>query len=256
MDLPPPLLSRDPERPAASPSAAAAVAGSCAKTGPRCPAGGFAILLAENDDRGSSLSSERRVLLTGFEPWADHALNPAQRLAERLDGWRAGDVRAIGLVLPVAARMANATVAAALRDLRPSAVVHLGLAAGRPALTVERGAHNYADYPMPDTAGAQPQGERLSEAGPWRHAASLDVPAVVQALRAGGAPAEASSSAGAFVCNAVLYATLEWAAAHRYDAAVGFVHLPAVSDLALADQERALDHLLRLLAAGPTPRRL
>jgi len=202
----------------------------------------------------SSVSSERRILLTGFEPWADHALNPTQRLAERLDGWHAGDVRAVGLVLPVAARAANATVEAALRDLRPTVVVHLGLAAGRPAITVERWAHNLADYPMPDTSGAQPQGECLSEAGSWRHAASLDVAAAVQALRAGGAPAEASSSAGAFVCNAVFYATLDWTAAQRHDAPVGFVHLPDVADLTLADQERALDHLLRHLAAGQTLR--
>jgi len=199
------------------------------------------------------VASERRILLTGFVPWADHALNPAQRLAERLDGWQAGDVRAVGLVLPVAARPANATIQAAVRDLRPSVVVHLGLAAGRPAITVERWAYNVADYPMPDTAGAQPQGERLSEAGPWRHATSLDVPMAVQALRDGGAPAEVSSNAGAFVCNGVLYGTLDWAAAQRDAASVGFVHLPDVSTLALADQERALDHLLRYLAAGPVP---
>ena len=29
--------------------------------------------------------AERRILLTGFEPWADHDWNPAQRLAERLE---------------------------------------------------------------------------------------------------------------------------------------------------------------------------
>src|SRR5262249_43026650 len=133
---PPPLLPPAPVRRAAQPSAAAAVASLCAITRPRGAAGGFAILLAGNDDRGSSVSSERRILLTGFEPWADHALNPAQRLAERLDGWRAGNVRAVGLVLPVAARPANATVAAALRDLRPSAVGHLGPAAGPPAPTL------------------------------------------------------------------------------------------------------------------------
>ena len=66
------------------------------------------------------MAPEQRVLVTGFEPWADHALNPAQRLAERLDGWRHRDLRAVGLVLPVAQGAANATVLAALRDLRPS----------------------------------------------------------------------------------------------------------------------------------------
>ena len=47
----------------------------------------------------------------------------------RLDGWRAPEVQAIGVVLPVARAAANAAVAAALRELRPDAVVHFGLAA-------------------------------------------------------------------------------------------------------------------------------
>ena len=195
--------------------------------------------------------AERRILLTGFEPWADHDWNPAQRLAERLDGWRRGDTRTIGLVLPVARAAANATVAAALRDLRPDAVVHLGLAAGRQALTVERWAHNEADFVVPDNAGAQPRNEPLCEDGAWRLPSRLGVAAAVDALRAAGVPAEPSDTAGRFVCNAVLYGTLDWAGAHGYHGAVGFVHLPAADAVSLADQERAIERLLRLLAAPP-----
>jgi pyroglutamyl-peptidase len=196
--------------------------------------------------------AERRIMLTGFEPWADHEANPAQQLVARLDGWRAPEVQAVGLVLPVARAAATAAVAAALRDLRPDAVVHLGLAAGRPALTVERWAHNLADFVVPDNAGAQPRDEPLREDGQWRLASRLSVAAAVGALRAGGVPAAPSDSAGSFVCNAVLYGTLQWAAAHRYDGPVGFVHLPTTETVALEDQERAVEHLLRLLAGvGP-----
>jgi pyroglutamyl-peptidase len=196
------------------------------------------------------MAGERRVLLTGFEPWAHHTHNPAQWLAQRLDGWRHGELRVASLVLPVAHRAAPAAVAAALRDLRPSAVVHLGLAANRPALTVERWAHNLADFVVPDNAGAQPRGEPLREAGPQRHAASLNVAAAVAALQAAGVPVSPSDTAGAYVCNAVLYSTLDWAAAQQYDGSVGFLHLPAPETLALAEQERALEHLLRVLAAS------
>jgi pyroglutamyl-peptidase len=193
---------------------------------------------------------ERRLLLTGFVPWADHALNPAEWLAERLDGWRDGAVRVHGLVLPVAAGPASAAVAAARRDLRPSAVLHLGLAAGRPALTVERWAHNHADFAIPDQAGAQPRGAPVREDGPPRLPGSLDVPAAVAALRAAGVPAEASEHAGSFVCNAVLYATLIDLARASAPGPMGFVHLPAADTLALADQERALERLLRWLSRG------
>lgn len=190
----------------------------------------------------------RRLLLTGFAPWAEHEENPAQRLAERLDGWCDGDLRVAGLVLPVAHVAASAAVAAALRELRPRAVLHLGLAAGRPALTVERWAHNVADFVIPDTAGAQPRGEPLREGGAPRLAAPLDVDAAVGALQAAGVPAAPSDSAGAYVCNAILYRTFDWAASVRHAGPAGFVHLPAAETVSLADQERALERLLRLLA--------
>ncbi len=195
------------------------------------------------------MPDERRLLLTGFEPWADHPANPAQQLAAWFDGWRHGDTRVAGLVLPVARRAAAATVAAALRDLRPSAVLHLGLAAGRAGLTVERWAHNWADFSIPDNAGDRPQGEPLSEAGPPRLATTLPVAQAVAALQHAGVPAAPSASAGTFVCNALLYGTLAWATAHGYAGPVGFIHLPAPAAVALSDQARALEHLLRLLAA-------
>jgi pyroglutamyl-peptidase len=197
------------------------------------------------------VAGERRVLVTGFEPWADHALNPAQWVAQQLDGWRDRDVRAISLVLPVALGAANATVAAALRDLRPAAVLHLGLAAGRPAITVERWAHNRADFVIPDNAGAQPRDEALREDGPGRLPGSLATPTAVRALRAAGVAATPSSFAGAFVCNAVLYGTLDWAARHAHTGPVGFVHLPSATTLPLADQARALERLLLLLSREP-----
>jgi pyroglutamyl-peptidase len=191
---------------------------------------------------------ERRILVTGFEPWANHAANPAQQLAARLDGWRTAEVQAIGLVLPVARGAANATVAAALRELRPDAVVHLGLAAGRPALTVERWAHNLADFVVPDNAGAQPRNEPLREDGRKRLTSRLSVASAVGVLQAAGVAASPSDSAGSFVCNAVLYGTLDWAAAHGYAGPVGFVHLPTTETIPLEDQERAVERLLRLLA--------
>lgn len=194
------------------------------------------------------MPGERRLLLTGFEPWSTHPSNPAQQLAERLDGWAAADLRVHSLVLPVTRTGAPAAVRAALRELRPDAVLHLGLAASRTALTVERWAHNEADFVVPDNAGAQPRGEPLREDGRWQRASTLHVASAVRALAAAEVPAAPSDTAGRFVCNAVLYATLDWASEQRYGGAVGFVHLPAAVTVSLLAQERALERLLRALA--------
>ncbi len=198
------------------------------------------------------MPGERRILLTGFEPWADRAVNPAQRLAERLDGWRHADARVVSLILPVAHRAAREIVAAAMRDLRPAAVLHLGLAFGRPALTVERWAHNRADFAAPDTAGDQPRDQPVRDVGPSRYATSLDAALAVAAVRAAGVPAATSDHAGAFVCNVVLYASLDAAAGQGSASPVGFVHLPAPETLALGDQERAVERVLRVLAGLPS----
>jgi pyroglutamyl-peptidase len=194
------------------------------------------------------MAEERRLLLTGFAPWAEHEANPAQRLAARLDGWRDGELRVAGLVLPVAHVAASAAVAMALREWQPHAVLHLGLAAGRPGLTVERRAQNVADFVIPDTAGAQPRGEPLREGGAVQLAATFDVDAAVNALQAADVPAAPSDSAGTYVCNAVFYHTLDSARHWRRPGPVGFVHLPTTETVSLADQERALERLLRLLA--------
>jgi pyrrolidone-carboxylate peptidase len=46
----------------------------------------------------------------------------------------------------------------------------------------------------------------------------------------------------------VLYGTLDRARAAGYQGPVGFVHLPSAEAVALEDQERAIERLLRLLA--------
>ena len=201
------------------------------------------------------LAVERRLLLTGFEPWACHEANPAQALAERLDGWCHAGTRVHGVVLPVTRAGAPPAAAAAVRELRPHVVLHLGLAAGRAAMTVERWAHNEADFVVPDNAGAQPRAEPLREDGSWRLASTLDVAGAVAALRAAGVPAAPSDTAGRFVCNAVLYASLDVGGERAGAAPVGFVHVPSAETLRLDEQERALEGLLRwLLQPGVAPR--
>ena len=114
---------------------------------------------------------------------------------------------------------------------------------------------------MPDNAGAQPRDEPLREDGRWRLASRLSVAAAVGALQEAGVPASPSDSAGSFVCNAVLYGTSNGPRRTVTPGPVGFVHLPATETVALEDQERAVERLLRLLAgvdraaaAGACPR--
>ena len=88
--------------------------------------------------------SRRVILLTGFEAFAGHGANPSQDVAKALDGRLIGEAVVAGAVLPVDHAAAGPRVARLIDDLDPEAIVHLGLAAGRARIALERVAVNVA----------------------------------------------------------------------------------------------------------------
>src|SRR5262249_11470233 len=93
------------------------------------------------------------ILVTGFEPFGTHTVNPSQELGKLLDGRRFGNCTVATAVLPVHHREATRHVSVLLGEMAPVAVVHLGLAEGRARLALERVALNVMDYRIPDNAG-------------------------------------------------------------------------------------------------------
>src|SRR5206468_10488426 len=79
--------------------------------------------------RDARLMSARTILVTGFEPFTPHKINPTEELARALDGFRVRDTLVHGAVLPVHHADAAPRVQALLAERRPFAVLHLGLAA-------------------------------------------------------------------------------------------------------------------------------
>lgn len=169
-------------------------------------------------------ASAVHVLLTGFEPFGGDRHNPsivAARDAVALLAERG--VAAEAVELPCAFAAAGPALAAALERTRPEAAVAVGLAGGTGAVRVERIAVNLQDARIPDNAGDQPVDRPVRAEGPAAHFATLPVKRAVEAVRAAGVPAEPSLSAGAFVCNHVMYALLDAPGTAR---AAGFVHVP------------------------------
>src|SRR2546426_12649654 len=105
------------------------------------------------------MPEDRVILVTGFEPFGAHTVNPSEGLAKAVDGRRVGDFGILGAVLPVHHTDAAQRLAVTLADTRPAAVVHLGLAGGRARVALERVAVNVMDYEQPDNAGFRASGE-------------------------------------------------------------------------------------------------
>jgi len=170
------------------------------------------------------------VLLTGFEPFGERARNPSERVVQRLRRRPPRGTRVEGLVLPVDAVRAVPLLLEAVDRLQPRAVVCLGEAPGRPAISLEWVAVNLLEFPIPDNAGQKPQGEPVVPGGPAAYFSTLPLREMQAAIRRAGIPAVLSLSAGAYLCNQVMYALLHHLAQGGRAVPAGFIHLPSLPE--------------------------
>lgn len=199
------------------------------------------------------------VLITGFEPFGGEAINPSWEVARALHGQTIGGWPVVAEQLPCVFATSLPALQAAIRRHRPRAVLALGLAGSRSAVSFERVAINWADARIADNAGMQPIDQPVEPRGPAAYFTRLPIKALAQAVRSHGLPAELSYSAGSFVCNQVFYALMH-ALRRRPAVAAGFIHLPPLPEqaaqhapsrpLALADQVAAIGAVVQALAAG------
>ena len=203
----------------------------------------------------------RTILVTGFEPFGVHAVNPTEGLAKAVDGRRLGDFTVLGAVLPVHHADTAARLGALLAESNPEAVLHLGLAGGRARIALERVALNVMDYEVPDNAGFRASGEPCVPGGPTAYFSTLPLPAMLKALGDEGIPAYMSNTAGTYLCNQTLYWTLHTVRNAPRPPRIGFVHFPllpamvAAAGLEQASMDfplmlRAVETLLGVVAHG------
>lgn len=200
-----------------------------------------------------------RILVTGFEPFAGADDNPSARLIASLANSRlAAGIEVVAEVLPVSTDRMPARLRGLLKDLRPNVVIGFGEARGSSLVRVERLAVNLLDFHTPDNDGRQLHDAPIVPGGPAAYLTTLPAADVVAAVRAADVPCDASLSAGAYLCNQMMYLTLHWAAGRARAPRFGFVHVPSLPSqitsidggacMDLTVQRRALDAVLQLVA--------
>ena len=166
-----------------------------------------------------------KILLSAFEPFGGEGVNASQE-ALKLIRAREG-TELVKITVPTVFGLAGTTLLDALRKEKPDAVICLGQAGGRDAVTPERCAINVRDARIPDNAGHQPKDEPVIAGGPAAFFSTLPIKAMAAAARKAGFAAEISNSAGTFVCNDLLY-TLLYTLEREFPAVRGgFIHVPA-----------------------------
>jgi len=172
------------------------------------------------------------ILLTGFEPFGGHVLNPSALIVEQLDGERIGGHHVAGRVLPVSLDGLPERIERLLDESQPVAVINLGLAAGTAAIRLERVALNLADFELPDNSGLQCAEQTLLADGPYGLPSTLPLQEIRDALLAAGIPAYLSNSAGTYLCNAAMYYFLHALSGSMRSESIpcGFIHVPSLPE--------------------------
>ena len=171
----------------------------------------------------------KKLLVTGFDPFGGQPVNPAREAVMRLPD-TVGGYEITKLEIPTVFGLAAETVLQAASELQPHAILCVGQAGGRSAVTPEVVAINLREATIPDNAGNIPVNTPVIENAPAAYFATLPLRDMVQAVKERGIPCALSYTAGTFVCNDLLYTLL-----HRYrdtDVKVGFVHIPYLPEQA------------------------
>ncbi|WP_060209779.1 pyroglutamyl-peptidase I [Sporosarcina koreensis] len=174
----------------------------------------------------------KKLLLTGFEPFLNYPVNPTARIVEELHGMEIGGYRIHSEVLPVDFSVSGDRVISHIEAVKPDAVLSLGLSGGRFKITPERIAINVNDGAK-DNSGHAPIDEPIIEGGADGYFSNMPIRKMVNALKGAGLPAEISNTAGAYLCNHVMYRVLHVVTERREDMLAGFIHIPASHELAV-----------------------
>ena len=187
-----------------------------------------------------------RVMVTAFEPFGGEKINPTMLLLEKLTAPDGIELEKV--VLPVVFGEAEARAIDFLNAHPADAVVMLGQAGGRAAITVERVAINFDDASLPDNAGNQPREQSIRENAPAAYFSTLPVRRMVDRIQESGVRGAVSLSAGAYVCNHLMYSMLDFLAGTNVRA--GFIHVPFLPEQTQTAPSMQLTEMVRGISAA------
>ncbi|MFM9849606.1 MAG: pyroglutamyl-peptidase I [Hyphomicrobiaceae bacterium] len=173
-------------------------------------------------------SSRPVLLLTGFGPFPRVPVNATSllvpRIAEAADKTFAG-LSVVCEIIPTEWHAGLERVEELYVAHRPVVAIHFGVSSRTLGFAVEARARNCCAA-SPDAAGCLPNGDCIAPGAPAFLPSKLPVTLIVERVRRRGIPAQLSRDAGNYLCNALMYRTLDLARGGDWPARNGFVHLP------------------------------
>ncbi len=181
---------------------------------------------------GTYMELSPRILVTGFSLFNGYLYNPTAQIVEDLNGTIINGILIEDMVLPVSFKRAIPMLKAVLEERRPLIVLGLGFAPRANCVIIELAAANLAFFSIPDIDGYRAESEEIEKGGKLVVETRLPVRRIVDTcIKSLRLPMAPSVSIGTYLCNAVGYTIMSYAA--KYGAIGGFLHIPPTTDIAM-----------------------
>ena len=165
----------------------------------------------------------RKLLITGFEPFGGETTNPSFEVLKLIPD-QIKDFCLTKMQIPVVFDLSANTVIQKAEEISADVILCIGQAGGRDSVTPEMLGINLRYAAIPDNNGNEPRDVKISENGENAYFTTIPVRKISEEISKKGIPSKISYSAGAYVCNDVIYSLL--AHFNDTDVKVGFIHVP------------------------------
>ena len=165
----------------------------------------------------------KKLLITGFEPFGGENINPSwealRSLPSEINGYELTKI-----CVPVVFGEGAESVIRMAEEISPDVILCIGQAGGRDAITPELVGINLRHASIPDNKGNKPSDEPIVPFGECAYFSTIPVRSIAEAISSAGVASRGSYSAGAYVCNDVIYTLLSYFKGSK--TRVGFIHVP------------------------------
>ncbi len=171
-----------------------------------------------------------RILLTGFGPFPGVRANPSGEFLDRFaTGFSpvAPNVELRVETLATSWTGVEAFVTNTLADYDPHIALHFGVHRRADGFRIETRAHNRAGRHADVDGKLFGRNKLIADAPPRLHA-NIPVHKLVHSLQSRGLPAASSQDAGRYLCNMLLYLSLNQAGETSGPRQTGFIHIPHI----------------------------
>lgn len=178
-----------------------------------------------------------KILITGFDPFNKETVNPAYLAVSKLRNTY-DDIILTKLEIPTSFNHSFEILSQELNN-DYDAVIMVGQAGGRKEISLEKVAINYIDAKIADNDGLVISHQAINSNGKDAYFTTLPILKLLSDLEKESIPAKISYSAGTFVCNYLMYKTLEHF--NTTNTKVGFIHVPYIKEQIKDDKTPFMD---------------